>query len=173
VGVLRAIYRAGFRPAAIVGTSIGAINGAFLALHDDPQFEILAEAWLSLGAREIFSRNPFRLVRNYLTLHSCLFDSRRLRALLQTYLPVDDFAALQVPFYATATNLTQGAKAVFNDGPLHRAVLASAAIPGLFCPVEVDGQLYVDGGVVAGLDLETAVELGAVSYTHLTLPTKA
>ncbi len=161
VGVLRAIYRAGFRPAAIVGTSIGAINGAFLAHHADPQFEVLQEAWRSLGAREIFTRNPFRIVRNVLTLHSCLFDSRRLRALLQTYLPVDDFAALGVPFYATATNLTRGEKAVFHEGPLHRAVLASAAIPGLFCPVEVDGQLYVDGGVVAGLDLETAVELGA------------
>jgi NTE family protein len=161
VGVLRAIYRAGFRPAAIVGTSVGAINGAFLALQDEPQIEVLEEAWLSLGAREIFTRNPFRLVRNFLTLRSCLFDSRGLRALLQTYLPVDDFAALQVPFYATATNLTQGEKAVFHEGPLHRAVLASAAIPGLLCPVEIDGQLYVDGGVVASLDLETAVELGA------------
>jgi NTE family protein len=161
VGVLRAIYRAGFRPAAIVGTSIGAINGAFLALDAEPQFEILQVAWLSLGAREIFSRNPFRLVRNFLTLHSCLFDSRRLRGLLQRYLAVEDFAALQVPFYATATNLTRGEKAVFHEGPLHRAVLASAAIPGLFCPVEVDEQLYVDGGVVASLDLETAVELGA------------
>lgn len=55
VGVLRSIYRAGFRPAAIVGTSVGAINGAFLSLHTDPRFEILREAWLSLGAREIFS----------------------------------------------------------------------------------------------------------------------
>ncbi len=161
VGVLRAIYRAGFRPAAIVGTSIGAINGAFLALQDEPEFEVLQEAWLSLGAREIFTRNPFRLARNFLTLHSCLFDSRRLRSLLQRYLPVDDFAALRVPFYATATNLTRGEKAVFHEGPLHRAVLASAAIPAMFCPVEIDGQLYVDGGVVAGLDLETAVELGA------------
>lgn len=161
VGALRAIYRAGFRPAAIVGTSVGAINGAFLALHAEPQFEVLREAWLSLGAREIFTRNPFRLVRNFLTLRSCLFDSGRLRALLQTYLPVDDFAALRVPFYATATNLTQGEKAVFHTGPLHRAVLASAAIPAVFCPVEIDGQLYVDGGVVASLDLATAVELGA------------
>lgn len=90
-----------------------------------------------------------------------MFDSRRLRDLLQTYLPVDDFAALEVPFYATATNLTQGEKAVFHEGPLHRAVLASAAIPALFCPVEINSQLYVDGGVVAGLDLETAVGLGA------------
>ncbi len=161
VGALRPFYRAGFRPAAIVGTSVGAINGAFLALNEDPEFDRLRDAWLSLGAREIFHRNPFRVIRNFLTLRSCLFDSRRLQGLLQTHLPVDDFAALRVPFYATATNLTQGIKAVFQEGHLHRAILASAAIPGLLCPVEIEGQLYVDGGVVAGLDLETAVQLGA------------
>jgi NTE family protein len=161
VGALRPFYRAGFRPAAIVGTSVGAINGAFLAENDEPEFDRLRDAWLSIGAREIFSLNPFRVVRNFLRLRSCLFDSRRLQGLLQTHLPDDDFAALRVPFYATATNLTQGVKAVFHEGHLYQAILASAAIPGLFCPVEIDGQLYVDGGVVAGLDLETAVQLGA------------
>ncbi len=169
VGFLRAFYRAGFRPAAIVGTSVGAINGAFLALDEDPQFDRLQDAWLSIGAREIFSRNPFRVVRNFFALRSCLFDSRRLLRLLEAYLPVDDFAALRVPFYATATNLTQGVKAVFHEGLLYRAILASAALPGLFCPVEIAGQLFVDGGVVAGLDLETAVQLGARSILAVDL----
>ncbi len=66
-----------------------------------------------------------------------------------------------MPFYATATNLTRGAKAVFHQGSLHRTIMASAAIPAVFCPVTIEGELYVDGGVLAGLALETAVDLGA------------
>ncbi len=100
-------------------------------------------------------------MRTFLSRRSCLFESTALQRLLQAYLPVDDFAPLRLPFYAAATNLTRGTKAVFHQGPLHPAIMASAAIPGVFCPVNIDGELYVDGGVLAGLDLETAVDLGA------------
>ncbi len=162
VGVLRAFYRAGFRPAAIVGTSVGAINGAFLAFHVGPDGpDLLKEAWLSPGVREIFSANPVGLVRNFLAHRNCLFDNSALRRLLTRYLPADDFGILRIPFYAVATNLTRGAKTVFHEGPIYRAILASAAMPGLLCPVAIDGDVYVDGGVLAGLDLETAVQLGA------------
>ncbi len=105
VGVLRPLYRGGFRPAAIVGTSIGAINGAFLASYEAPEsVERLRQVWLSLGAHQIFSRNPWRLLRSFLTRRSCLFDGTALLRLMETHLPADDFAAVRVPFYATATN---------------------------------------------------------------------
>jgi len=162
VGLLRPFYRAGFRPAAIVGTSVGAINGAFLAYHQEPEaLELLRQAWLSIGAREIFSLNPFRLVRNFVSQRNCFFDNGVLRRLLKQYLPVDDFALLRVPFYAVATNLSRGTKAVFHEGPLYPAILASAAIPGVLCPIRIAGDVYVDGGVLAGLDLATAVGLGS------------
>ncbi len=162
VGLLRPFYRAGFRPAAIVGTSVGAINGAFLAFHEEAEaLELLREAWLSIGAREIFNTNPFRLVRNFLSQRNCFFDNGVLRRLLKRYLPVNDFAQLHVPFYAVATNLSRGTKAVFHQGSLYPAILASAAIPGVLCPIRIEGDVYVDGGVLAGLDLATAVELGS------------
>ncbi len=161
VGLLRPFYRAGFRPAAIVGTSVGAVNGAFLAFHDEAEaLELLREAWLSIGAREIFNMNPFRLVRNFVAQRNCFFDNGVLRRLLKQYLPVDDFALLPVPFYVVTTNLSRGTKAVFHQGPLYPAILASTAIPGVLCPIRIDGDVYVDGGVLAGLDLATAVELG-------------
>lgn len=162
VGVLRAFYRAGFRPAAIVETSVGAINGAFLAFHVGPDGpDLLKEAWLSPAVRQIFSANPVGLVRNFLAHRNCLFDNGTLRRLLTRYLPADDFGILRIPFYAVATNLTRGTKTVFHQGPIYRAVLASTAIPGVLCPVTIDGDIYVDGGILAGLDLETAVQLGA------------
>ena len=66
-----------------------------------------------------------------------------------------------MPLYITATNLTQARKEVFHEGPVSRAVLASTALPGIFCPIEFEGNMYVDGGVLANLDLETAIDLGA------------
>ncbi len=170
MGLLRAFYRAGFRPAAIVGTSVGAVNGAFLAFHDGPRAaEKLRQVWLSLAPNQIFNRNPFSILRNVLGRRNCFFDSGGLLRLLQENLQEDDFAAAQIPFYAVATNLTRGVKTVFHEGPVSRAVLASAAIPAVFCPVEINGDFYVDGGVLAGLDLETAVGLGARNILALDL----
>ncbi len=74
---------------------------------------------------------------------------------------MDSFDATRVPLFVTATNLNTGRKHVFSQGRVSEAVLASTAIPGVFSPVEIDGQTYIDGGVVANLDLETAVLQGA------------
>ncbi len=162
VGILRSFYRGGFRPGAIVGTSVGAINGAFLAFHSEPDaVDRLRDIWLSLGANDIFHWNPVRLVRTYFRRRHCFFDNSALMQLFAAHLPADDFAAARLPFYAVATNLSRGVKRVFHEGSISRALLASSAIPALFCPIEIDGELYVDGGVVAGLDLETAIQLGA------------
>jgi NTE family protein len=90
-----------------------------------------------------------------------LFKNDFIRRLIDEHAVEDDFAAAQVPLFVTATNLSTGHKHVFSEGKVSEAVLASTAIPGVFEPVEIDGELYIDGGVVANLDLETAVELGA------------
>ncbi len=161
VGILRALSATGFRPAAVIGTSAGAFNAAFLAFHpEDTEYRELRAIWEGLKFHRIFNRNPLLMAYNAAIRRDRVYDNRELRLLLQRLQP-DDIGAAKIPLYVVATNLNTGEKTVFSRGPVSRAVLASAAIPGFFPPVEIGGELYVDGAVTANLDLETAVALGA------------
>jgi NTE family protein len=162
VGVLKVLFQAGFRPSLVVGTSVGALNGAFVAFHPkDGAIEQLEAIWHDLRASRVFGRNPLRMAYTLLNRGNCIFGNDLLEKIVCRELPVDDFAAAKVPLYLTAANLTKGEKVVFQEGPVSRAVLASTAVPGLFCPVESGGDLLVDGGLVANLDIETAIRAGA------------
>lgn len=162
VGVLKALFAAGLRPSMVVGTSVGALNGAFVAFHPDSAgIARLEDVWCDLRASRIFDRNPFRIASTLITRRNCVFRSNLLHDLIRGSLLADDFGAAQIPLYVTATDLTRGEKVVFRDGPVSRAVLASTAIPGLFCPVKTEDALLVDGALMADLDLESAVEAGA------------
>lgn len=72
-----------------------------------------------------------------------------------------DFDDLPIPFRAVATNLETGKTVIFNKGPLHLAIRASMAAPGMFAPVEIDGQLLTDGGLVKNLPVDVAKQMGA------------
>ncbi len=161
-GILRVLVRRGFRPSRIIGTSVGALNGAFLAFYpDEAGVDRLAEIWRGLEKERYISFNPVRVAYRLASRQLCLFGNQFIQRLVAEHTVEDDFAATRVPLFVTATNLYTGRKHVFREGPVSQAVLASTAIPGVFGPVEIDGQAYLDGGVVANLDLETAVELGA------------
>ena len=79
------------------------------------------------------------------------------------------FEDTKLPFAVVATNISRARKQVFTSGPLGTAILASTAIPGVFEPVEIDGELFVDGGLSGGCDLATAVELGATEILAIDL----
>ena len=162
VGLLRVLTRRGFQPSRIVGTSVGALNGAFLAFYPGMAgVERLAEIWRSLEHARFIHINPVRVAYRLASRQRYLFSNEFLQRLVAEHSAEDDFAATRVPLYVTATNLTTSRKHVFSEGPVSQAVLASTAIPGVFSPIEIDGQWFIDGGVVANLDLATAVELGA------------
>lgn len=162
VGILRVLIRHGFRPSRIVGTSVGALNGAFLAFYPgEAGIERLAQIWRSIENERFITFNPVRVAYRLASRQLSLFSNDFLQRLVAEHAVLDDFSATRVPLYVTATNLSTGHKQVFSSGSVSQAVLASTAIPAVFAPVQVNGDAFIDGGVVANLDLETAVGLGA------------
>ena len=169
-GILRALFRTPYRPDLIVGTSVGALNGAFVSFRPDAEgADELVNIWSSLRDKSLFMFNPLRIAYQMFTQKLCLFNSDLLKELVEQYAPADDFGATTTPLYITTTNLSKGHKQVFHEGPISRALLASTALPGFFCPVEIDGDQYVDGGVLANLDLDTAIDLGATEILAIDL----
>ena len=161
-GILRVLTRRGFRPSRIVGTSVGALNAAFLAFHPgETGGEMLANVWQNLQNEHYLRINPVRVALRIASRKLYLVENDFLQKLIAEHIVIDDFSATEVPLYIAATNLATARKHVFSEGSVSQAVLASSAIPGIFSPVEIEGDFYVDGGVTANLDLETAVEAGA------------
>ena len=161
VGMLRALSEAGIAPDVVVGTSVGAINGAFVAADPAGAAAWLARAWQGEALQHAFSETFFgqvtRLARSGTHLHSI----EPLRRMLEDSLPGGDFADLQLPFHCVAASIEQASAHWFSSGPVVPAVLASCAVPGLLPPVAVDGQHYFDGGLVDSIPVGRALALGA------------
>jgi NTE family protein len=166
VGQMRALVEAGVRPDLVVGTSVGSINGAMVALDPDG-IESLAAIWQEITTARVFPGGWLTRLRTLQANRAWLSDNRGLASLLEEYLPTRDFGRLRLPFAAVAADYVTAQTVVLQRGDLHRALLASAAIPGIFPPVERDGRLLVDGGIVANVPLRQAVDLGAASVVVL------
>jgi NTE family protein len=161
VGMLRAVMEAGHRPDLVLGTSIGAINGALVAADPTPACVTeLISTWVSLTGSDLFSGRLKRL-RVAAASRTHLHSIEPLRALLEDRLGPIGIEDLAVPFQCCAASIERAAETWFSRGPLATAVTASCAVPGLFGPVEVDGEHYLDGGLVNSLPVGRAVTLGA------------
>ncbi|XVV08948.1 patatin-like phospholipase family protein [Actinoplanes sp. CA-131856] len=159
-GVGYALERRGFVPDLIVGTSVGALTGAIAAAHPDRAAPWLAQVWTRLRRRDVFPIGPAR---------AALCGDGGLRRLIgRAGLPplIED---LPIPFTAVATDLVTGGEVLLDRGDLESALLASAAIPGIFPPVARDGRLLADGGVIAYVPVRAALEAGAASVVVLSL----
>jgi len=161
VGMLRALAEAGIKPDLVVGTSVGALNGVFLAASAGTAADRLAGLWQGESLRLAFSETLWgrmmRLTRSGTHLHS--FEP--LKALLERTLPGPAFEDLELPFHCVAANIEQACAQWFSSGPLVPAVLASCAVPGLLPPVAFGGSHYFDGGLVDSIPVGRAVALGA------------
>jgi len=162
VGMLRALFRAGYRPDVVIGTSIGAVNGALVAA--DPSegvTERLVRLWTSPEAATVYGDSLGRQMRRFAArthLHSPL----PLRRLLEGELGENStFADLKVPFRCCAASIERAAEHWFHDGPLVDAVLASSSVPGLLPPMRIGDEHFVDGGIVNSIPIGEAVRVGA------------
>lgn len=168
VGMLRALLEAGIAPDLVVGTSVGALNGAFLAA--DPTVETtvrLAALWHELSAAGgVFSGSLVERASTAVRSRTHLHRRGPLRQLLADHLPVERIEDLQVPFQCVAASIERAAEHWFDGGSLTDAVMASAAVPGLLAPVRIvmaDGaaEHFLDGGLVNSIPVSRAVALGA------------
>jgi NTE family protein len=163
VGMLRALSEAGIRPGLVVGTSIGALNGAFVAADPDGAAARLGRLWQGEQLRLVFSENLWgraaRLVRSGTHLHS----PEPLGRMLAEALPGKEFGDLALPFQCVAASIETASARWFASGPVVPAILASCAVPGLLPPVKIDDQHYFDGGLVDSIPVGRAVALGATT----------
>lgn len=160
--MLRALFNRGVHPDLIVGTSVGAINGAAVAA--DPSLDRVREleaVWLQLDKEPAFSRSLFADAARLVRTRTHLQSPDHIRAMVERMLPARSFSDLVVPFQCVAACIERAAEHWFTDGPLVDAILASSAVPGILPPMEIDGEHYVDGGIVNSVPIERAIELGA------------
>jgi NTE family protein len=162
VGMLQALAEAGIRPDLVLGTSVGALNGVFVAAHRDPGAAVpeLAAVWREGAAAEAFGGSLFGRVRTLARSGTHLHANEPLRALLEG-LPVQRIEELALPFQCVAASIERAAAHWFSAGPIVPAVLASAAVPGLLPPVRVGDEHFFDGGLVHSIPIGRALELGA------------
>jgi len=159
--MLRALIERDITPDFVVGVSIGAWNGAWLAHRPELDWVMkLEEVWRNVTRRTL-DLVWWRAARNMVRRRPSLYEGNGLSRFVARHLQVHNFEDLAVPLHTVAIDLTMGTKAVLSHGPLAPAVLASSAIPGIFPPVLIDGRQHVDGGLVDPTGLDTAIELGA------------
>ena len=161
--MLQALLKADIRPDFVVGTSIGALNGAFLVGHLDVEgMAALEQLWSSIHRRDVFRISPLHLVRGTFGSQNYLFSQLGLRSLItRAGLGFSRLEDAPVPIHVVATDVMTGDAVVLSEGDTIETLVASAAIPGVFSPVNIGGRTLIDGGVVANLPIRQALELGA------------
>ena len=155
IGVLRALEELNIPVAAIAGTSMGALVGAFAAANN---LEILELKALGFAIRDI--------ARHFLDVtlpRAGLIEGRKIVQLIEDNLDVQRFEQLPTPFRAVATQLLTGEEMVFTKGDLVQAIRASIAIPGVFTPVSKNGALLADGGLTNPLPISVVRAMGVDS----------
>jgi NTE family protein len=184
VGVLQVLERERVAVDFIVGTSMGAIVGGLYASGmkaADIERELRATRWDEVFASRVERHElPERRKDQDLEMSAALelgwrdgelrvpqaaVSSRGLESLLRRYTlsarAVTDFDRLPIPFRAVATDMESGEQVVLSGGDLAIALRSSMSVPGVFSPIERDGRILGDGGLVNNLPVDVARRLGA------------
>src|ERR1700716_3567682 len=161
VGMLAELARSGLRPDMVVGVSAGAINGAFFAHAPDTGTVVqLTDLWMRVTTRQALGLS-WRSLLGLVGLRDHVASPHGVRSLLERHLPYRVFEETAIPLHIVCADLVTGEEVVLSRGPVIEAVLASAAIPGVFPPVSIEGRRLIDGVVAAGTPIAAAKRLGA------------
>ncbi|MBV9195435.1 MAG: patatin-like phospholipase family protein [Solirubrobacterales bacterium] len=162
VGMLRALAERGIVPDVVLGTSVGALNGAFFAADPTPVgVQRLAELWRDTHPAELPAGSMLRRLGTLARTGTHLQSLAAARERLLAVLPVKRVEQLRLPFQCVAASIERAAEHWFDAGPLADVILASCAVPGIFPPVEIGAEHFIDGGIVNSVPVSRAVALGA------------
>lgn len=162
VGMLGALAERAVVPDIVLGTSIGAVNGALFAADPTPAgVRELTQLWLSSNLVEVSAGGLLRRAGTLARTGTHVQSLADIRARLVEALPVTRVEDLAVPFQCVAASIERAAEHWFDRGDLADVVLASCAVPGLLPPVKIGDEHFIDGGIVNSIPVARAVALGA------------
>jgi NTE family protein len=168
VGMLQALGERDIVPGIVAGTSVGSLNGAVVALDPKGAANRLSHLWARLTRGDVFPGGLLAQARTLQRTKTHLFPSTGLAAVINQFLGPDiTFADLTMPFAAVAMDIATARPHVLCQGPLLPALLASAAIPGIFPPVQFGSLQLYDGGLVSNVPMRQALAMGARSLVVL------
>lgn len=177
VGALRALLESGLRPDLLIGTSIGAVNAAFLALHgfSSDGLDLLASAWRRASQLDLLPANYIWLAVRAMFGRSSSDPSYRLRDFFVAngLTPELCFADIKsCPLLIVSSDLNTGQPVMHGGSPedsVLEALLLSTALPPWVMPVRKQGRYLMDGGVVSNLPVESALKTDATHIVALDL----
>jgi NTE family protein len=162
--MLKALAERDVRPDMIIGTSVGALNGVFLAARTSDQgLEELARLWRSLRRKDVFPMGPLQGMLGYYGARNWLVRPQSLEDLVREHMRFQRLEDAPVPLHIVATEIMSGTEVLLSRGDTLKAVMASSAIPGVFPSVEIEGRELVDGGIANNAPLSHALALGATT----------
>lgn len=181
LGVLQVLEEAEIPVHGVVGTSVGAIVGAAYTLH--PDAHLLTENALAHIRSEAFMKDQFRrlmfgsndveqnflssiygAIKKSLTFSNlirkrAIFDGHKLRQVIEELVDDRSFEDTAIPFAVPAIDLRPPLEVLLTTGSLRDAVTASCSLPGFFPPVELNGMLLADVGVIGSVPVHAAAQL--------------
>jgi NTE family protein len=161
VGMLDELVRRGIRADRVFGASVGAINGGAYAGNPTPEgIKNMEEVWLGVRGTDIFPRGTFDGPWAYFQKRPAVHANSGLRRIIEAGLDYENLEDAVIPMEVVTTSLTDGRERWITRGPAVEAILASSAIPTMFPPVTIDGDVLVDGGVVNNVPISRALTAG-------------
>ncbi len=161
VGMLQELTRRDIRADRVFGASVGAINGASYAGQPTLEnTEQMADIWRAVKGTDIFPRGALDGPWAFLQKRPSVHANTGLRAIIEAGIDYENLEDATIPIEVVTTSLTDGRERWIGHGPAAEAILASSAIPSIFPPVVIDGDLLVDGGVVNNVPISQAIAAG-------------
>ena len=160
-GMLQALYERAIRPDVIIGTSVGAINGAYVASRPQTRStaDDLADMWRGVRRQQVFPFSPLTALLGVARRNHVVPDGP-LRRLIDDQLEFERLEDAPIPLHLIAVDLFTGRERRLSRGPALEAIVASSAIPGVFPPVDWEDTELIDGGVANNTPISHAIELG-------------
>lgn len=161
VGMMHSLAKHGIVADLVVGSSVGAINGAYYAGDPTLRGVLGLEAiWRGLRRHDVFPVT-WRTMLGFLWRHDFLIPHDGIRKLIDDHLPYRNLEDAKLPVHIVTTDIISGDSVVISEGSVADAVVASTAIPGAFPPVHYHDRYLADGAISSNTPVRVAVGKGA------------